>query len=220
MRVCTSNGFKLAFNNLVGEVSFTVSKEFSNASNNIESCVHSELNFSCYDFAGFSVVLSSFGVSQDGPLQSEVLNVRCADFSSESASSSCRGVLDWDLNILLDVFLNPRDLERHWGNDNINLSRVEIELIKNTVYEVLGLSKGVVAFPVSTDKESSESHLSLFVYLFLTEIFLFLRFQFYQWFLYYDAVTTPFEDPSSILVRHFNLIIDQISTHYPNNLSS
>jgi len=43
------------------------------------------------------------------------------------------------------------------GKDVTNFVLVELDFVEGVFNEVLGLSKGVVGFPVTTDEESSKS---------------------------------------------------------------
>lgn len=148
----------MILDNIVGIVSFSISKLFSNASNDIKSCCNGELNLSCNNFIGFTIVLSSFRVTKNNPFKTKILNLGGSDFSSVGTVSSSRGILDGNLDVLLNIFKDPRNMNCNRSNYDIYFSRVKIKLVKDIVNEVSSLSKSVVGFPVSTDQESSESH--------------------------------------------------------------
>lgn len=152
MVVITSDSIKLALNNRVGLVGLSILEKFTDTCDDIEASSDSLFDFSCDDFVGFTVVLSAFGVSEDDPLQTEVFHLSRADLTCERTGTGGRSVLHGDLHVLLYIFEHPRDLEKDRRDDDINLSRVEVEFVQHAVDEVLCLSKGVVALPVATNE--------------------------------------------------------------------
>lgn len=77
---------------------------------------------------------------------------RIPDFTCESTSSSSRSVLDRDMDVLLDMFLDPRNVDGDGSDNHIDFVSVEGKLVEDIVNQVLSLSKGIVAFPVATNE--------------------------------------------------------------------
>jgi hypothetical protein len=138
-------------------IAFSLLKRFTDTEDNVKTVVQSISSLGGNNLIRFVEVLSSFRVTQNSPLQAEVLNVLRSNFTSVSTETSGRGVLDRDLDALLEGREDIRDLEGDGGNNDLNFVLVELDLVEGVFNEVLGLGKGVVGFPVTTDEESSKS---------------------------------------------------------------
>jgi len=59
---------------------------FTNTGDDPQVSIDGELDLSSYDSVGFTVVLSSFGVSKDNPVDIQILNLNRGDFTGVSTS--------------------------------------------------------------------------------------------------------------------------------------
>ena len=83
---------------IVSSSSFSGFERFSNADKGGESGFLGLFNFSSDNFVGLSEVLASFRMSNDTPLQLEVLDLLSRDLSSESTVFVGRNILRSNLN--------------------------------------------------------------------------------------------------------------------------
>ena len=154
-KLFTLDGIKLSLNDSGSLVSLSISELFTDASDDLQVTINGELDLSSNNIVGFTVVLSSFGVSKDNPVDAEILNLNRGDFTGVSTSGGSGRILSCYFNGRLNVVVDIGDLETDGCDNNINLGGVEGDLVEHIVDEILGLGQGVVGFPVSTDEESS-----------------------------------------------------------------
>ena len=77
------------------------------------------------------------------------------ELTSEGTVSSEGKILGGDMNIVSNNGLNSWDVKGSWGNNNIDLLGVELELVEDISGVALGERHGAIALPVSSDHQSS-----------------------------------------------------------------
>ena len=83
---------------IVSSSSFSLLEGFSTADKGRESSLLSLFNFSSDNLVGLSEVLTSLGMSDDTPLQLEVLDLLSRDLSGEGSVFVSRDILRSNLN--------------------------------------------------------------------------------------------------------------------------
>lgn len=115
----TLNSSQLFFNNFHCISWFSVSQFLSHTGNNFYLVIKSQSSLLSDNFAAFSIILSSFGMSQNCPWDTQILYVFNTDLSSIGSEFGEWSILDCDLHILIKIGLDPWNMEEDWSNNDI-----------------------------------------------------------------------------------------------------
>lgn len=93
------DGVKLTLDDFDGLISFTFGQSFTETENNFQSEFKAIFDFFGNDGIGFTKMCSSLGMSQDDPLNVNILELFRSDFSSESTEGMHGAVLGGHIDV-------------------------------------------------------------------------------------------------------------------------
>ena len=125
-----SNSLKLSSVNNVGLSGLSLLELLSNANHDVHSVINGDLGLDGNILIGLTKERSSFGVTGEGPLDTNIGELISGDISSESTSSILRHILGRDLDILLNHGLNSGEMDISWGDNDLNVVLIELNLVK------------------------------------------------------------------------------------------
>ena len=95
-------------------------KGLSKAVDDVKTIVEGEFCFWDNKVVSFLENGSSFRMSQNGPFESDILQMFGRNFTSVGSISEVGRILSWYFNIFVGVeLLNQRDVEWDWSDDNV-----------------------------------------------------------------------------------------------------
>jgi len=159
------DGVKLSFYNFNSFVLLSLGQCLTETENDSHSELETVLNLFWDNFIILSKMSSSFGMSQNHPLNVNVLKLLRSDLSSVCTKGMHGAVLSSYFNIRLFYRKGncyQMQINRCYNNVCVKLKftnsfLIKLKLVNDISYHRVGLWQRVIAFPVCSDEDSSHS---------------------------------------------------------------
>lgn len=148
----SGDGLGLAEHNIESAISLALLKGLSNTGNDVQAARESILDLDSNSLVGVTVVGAAFGVADDDPLETKVLDHLRAELTSVGSISCGRGVLGGDLDAVLYLVENERNMKGSGGDHDIHIR--ELRLVE-AIDEGGNRGLGAVALPVASNENLS-----------------------------------------------------------------
>jgi len=141
---------ELSLEDIVGLLSLTLLKSLSNAEDGVEANLLGSCQLLGDNGVSLTIELSSLGVTNQGPLEVEVLHLVGADLTSEGSVLVGGDVLGRDLDGGVKTSLHIGDVERDWSHDDFDVVAAHSQTVESLAESLHGRD-GSIALPVSSD---------------------------------------------------------------------
>jgi hypothetical protein len=152
-----SDGVELSSVDLLGSAGLSLIEELTNTGEDGHAAVDSDLGLVGDILVGLTEESSSLGVTGESPGDTHILDHLDGELTSVGTVAGEGEVLGGDVDVVADNTLDVRDVQGSGGDDNINLSRVELKLVKDLSGELLGELDSAIALPVASDQQFSRN---------------------------------------------------------------